>query len=80
MVAQYMVSDVSGEHVVFRDAARRSHLAHALNFAGAIGAELHGPHPQLGFAVLSPAMSTLTCRVIFIDLNCNVESAEYAPQ
>jgi hypothetical protein len=69
-MARYRVSSANSDHVTFEDAAGRLHRARPLHDRFAVGAELHGPRPAPGFAVLSDSATQRLCRVIFEQIDC----------
>lgn len=64
-MARYVVSSASNDRVTLEDTTGRRHLARPLHDTLNVGAELHGPRPTPGFAILSEASTRRLCRVIF---------------
>jgi hypothetical protein len=69
-MAQYRVLDADGHGITLVDTVGRRHVARALHDALPVGAELHGPHPLPGFAILADASTRRLCRVIFEQIDC----------
>lgn len=69
-MALYRVLDANDQGIMLVDAVGRRHVARALHDALPVGAELHGPRPLPGFAILSDASSRRLCRVIFEQVDC----------
>jgi len=75
-MAQYRVSDADGSRrVTLVDAIGRRHVARALHDELPVGAELHGPRPLPGFAILADASTQRLCRVIFEQVDCGDAAA-----
>jgi len=72
-MAHYRVSHASSHRVTLEDARGRRHIARTLHDTPPVGAELHGPCPVPGFAVLSNASTLQFCRVIFEEIDCGLE-------
>ena len=68
-MAHYRVSHASSHRVTLEDARGRLHVARTLHDTPPVGAELHGPCPVPGFAVLSNASTLRFCRVIFEEVD-----------
>jgi hypothetical protein len=64
-MAAYLVADATDDTIILVDTGGRRHLARALHGTPPAGAELHGPRPTPGFALLSQASTQRLCRVIF---------------
>jgi hypothetical protein len=80
-MAQYRVSSSSSDSVTLEDARGRRHVARTLHDIPSVGAELHGPCPVPGFAVLSNPSTRRLCRVIFEEIDCSPEGElSYRPQ
>jgi hypothetical protein len=78
-MAQYRVLDADGHGITLIDTVGRRHVARALHDALPVGAELHGPRPLPGFAILSDASSRRLCRVIFEQVDCGEEPPSAGP-
>lgn len=72
-MAHYRVSNASTHNITLEDDAGRRHVARTLHHSLPLGAELHGPRPVPGFAVLSNASTLSICRVIFEEIDCSAE-------
>ena len=59
----------SGKSLALRDRAGQRHLARALVEAPAVGAELVGVEPQLGFSLMLGASTGRVFRVVFEQLD-----------
>ena len=70
-MTHYRVSHSSSHSVTLEDALGRRHVAQTLHSTPPVGAELHGPPPVPGFAVLSNAATLSSCRVIFEEIDCS---------
>jgi hypothetical protein len=68
-MAHYRVSHSSTHSVTLEDARGRRHVARPLHDTPPVGAELHGPCPVPGFAVLTNASTRRLCRVIFEEID-----------
>jgi hypothetical protein len=80
-MAQYRVSYSGSDSVTLEDARGRRHVARTLHDAPPVGAELHGPCPVPGFAVLSNPSTRRLCRVIFEEIDSIPEcDLRYRPQ
>ena len=72
-MAHYRVSHASTHNITLEDDAGKRHVARALHNSLPVGAELHGPRPVPGFALLSIASTLSICRVIFEEIDCSAE-------
>jgi hypothetical protein len=74
-MAHYRVLDAQSPSLTLEDAAGRRHLVRPLHHAPLPGAELHGPRPVRGFAILSDAFTKRLCRVIFEQIDISHDAA-----
>lgn len=72
-MAHYRVSHATSHNITLEDEAGRHHVARALHSSLPVGAELHGPRPVPGFALLSNASTLRIYRVIFEQIDCSRE-------
>ena len=70
-MAHYRVTHASSHHLTLKDDVGRYHAAWALHDQLPVGAELHGPRPVPGFALLSNASTLNVYRVIFEEVDCS---------
>ena len=80
-MVRYRVSYSSSDSVTLEDARGRRHVARTLHDTPPVGAELHGPCPVPGFAILSNPSTRRLCRVIFEEIDSIPEcDLSYRPQ
>lgn len=80
-MARFRVSYSSSDSVTLEDARGRRHVARPLYETPPVGAELHGPCPVPGIAVLSNPSTRHLCRVIFDEIDSIPErDLSYRPQ
>lgn len=70
-MAHYRVSHASTHNITLVDDTGRLHVARSLHGSLRVGAELHGPRPVPGFALLSNASTLDIHRVIFEEVDCS---------
>ena len=69
---RYRVTEIGpeGARIALRDSTGKRHLALAMNDVPAVGTDLHGSLPGLGFRVLSCLLTDRTFRVTFEKIDC----------